>query len=103
MGLYQCLWETKLALLTRLELYRRFKEETDVSEIFANIKLLYDDLAYAIDTIGEDPLFDQQLMSGRNAEYGTSKTQYRNHTEHLYVISYGGLFPSRLWHYYAEC
>lgn len=56
--------ETKLALLTRLELYRRFKEEADVNEILANIKVLYDDLAYAVETIGEDPLFEQQVTSG---------------------------------------
>jgi methyl-accepting chemotaxis protein len=53
--------EAKLALLTRLELYRRFKEETDVSDILSRIDLLYDDLSYAIETVGEDPLFEQAV------------------------------------------
>jgi methyl-accepting chemotaxis protein len=59
--------EAKLALLSRLELYRRFKEEADVKEILASSNLLYDDLAYAIETIGEDPLFDQEV---KNGEFG---------------------------------
>jgi methyl-accepting chemotaxis protein len=57
--------ESKLALLTRLELYRRYKEENDVSEILSNITILYDDLVYAIETIGEDPLFEQLIDTGR--------------------------------------
>ncbi len=59
--------EAKLALLSRLELYRRFKEEAEVKGILANSDLLYDDLAYAIETIGEDPLFDQEV---KNGEFG---------------------------------
>ncbi len=56
--------EAKLALLTRLELYRRFKEEADASELLSRIDLLHDDLAYAIETIGEDPLFEQAVRNG---------------------------------------
>ncbi len=56
--------EAKLAILTRLELYRRFKEETDNRDITARIDLLFDDLSYAIDTISEDPLFSQPLTNG---------------------------------------
>ena len=57
--------ESKLALLSRLELYRRFKEESDTSDIISRINLLHEDLAYAIETIGEDPLFEQQVKSGK--------------------------------------
>ena len=56
--------EAKLALLTRLELYRRFKEEADEKETLAQVNLLQEDLTYAIETIGEDPLFEQQVRNG---------------------------------------
>ena len=56
--------EAKLALLTRLELYRRFREESDVKDILSRIGLLQEDLAYAIETIGEDPLFEQTVRNG---------------------------------------
>ncbi|MEJ2393330.1 MAG: methyl-accepting chemotaxis protein [Candidatus Thiodiazotropha sp.] len=59
--------EAKLALLTRMELYRRFKEERDSGEILSRIDLLYEDLAYAIETIGEDPLFEQEVKNGEFA------------------------------------
>jgi methyl-accepting chemotaxis protein len=59
--------EAKLALLTRMELYRRFKEERDSGEIISRIDLLYEDLAYAIETIGEDPLFEQEVKNGEFA------------------------------------
>jgi methyl-accepting chemotaxis protein len=56
--------EAKLALLTRLELYRRFKEEKESGERLSSIDLLYEDLTYAIETIGEDPLFEQEVKNG---------------------------------------
>jgi len=56
--------EAKLAMLSRLELYRRFKEESDTDSLLQRIDLLYDDLAYAVETIGEDPLFDQPVNGG---------------------------------------
>ncbi|MEJ2464574.1 MAG: methyl-accepting chemotaxis protein [Candidatus Thiodiazotropha sp.] len=59
--------EAKLALLTRMELYRRFKEERDSGEILSRIDLLYEDLAYAVETIGEDPLFEQEVKNGEFA------------------------------------
>lgn len=56
--------EAKLAMLSRLELYRRFKDTPDDAELVSKIGVLYDDLAFAVETIGEDPLFDQPLGSG---------------------------------------
>ena len=56
--------EGKLATLSRLELYRRFKDETENQDIPRQIKLLYDDLAYSIEQINEDPLFDTPLNEG---------------------------------------
>ncbi len=60
--------EAKLALLTRLELYRRFKEETQAGGILSRIDLLLDDLAYAIETIGEDALFERVVKNGEFAD-----------------------------------
>ncbi len=59
--------EAKLALLTRLELYRRFKEAAEAGEILSRIDLLRDDLAYAIETIGEDALFEREVKNGEFA------------------------------------
>ncbi|MEJ2423553.1 MAG: methyl-accepting chemotaxis protein [Candidatus Thiodiazotropha sp.] len=53
--------EAKLAILSRLEYYRRYKKEPANGELLSHIDLLFDDLSYAIDTISEDPLFNQPL------------------------------------------
>ncbi len=53
--------EAKLAILSRLENYRRYKKEPANSELLSHIDLIFEDLSYAIDTISEDPLFTQPL------------------------------------------
>jgi methyl-accepting chemotaxis protein len=56
--------EAKLAMLSRLELYRRFKDELENADLVSKIGVLFDDLSYAIETIGEDPLFAQEITNG---------------------------------------
>ncbi|MEJ2591603.1 MAG: methyl-accepting chemotaxis protein [Candidatus Thiodiazotropha sp.] len=59
--------EAKLAMLSRLELYRRFKDTPDDADLISKIGVLYDDLAFSIESIGEDPLFAQPVAGGESA------------------------------------
>ncbi|MET0067106.1 MAG: methyl-accepting chemotaxis protein [Candidatus Thiodiazotropha sp.] len=78
--------EAKLAILTRLELYRRYKEEADAEDTLSRIDLLFDDLAYAIDTIAEDPLFSQPLSSGEYSGQSMEAILHSLTEQHLALL-----------------
>ncbi|MCB1750221.1 MAG: methyl-accepting chemotaxis protein [Gammaproteobacteria bacterium] len=56
--------EAKLAILSRLNLYRQFKDNTEDPELKTRSDTIFEDLSYAIETIVEDELFQKIVKRG---------------------------------------
>ncbi|QYZ67366.1 MAG: methyl-accepting chemotaxis protein [Gammaproteobacteria bacterium (ex Lamellibrachia satsuma)] len=56
--------EARLAILSRLDLYRRFMDEPADKNISANMDVLYEDLAYAVEVINEGGSIDKPVTDG---------------------------------------
>ncbi|MBL3589388.1 MAG: methyl-accepting chemotaxis protein [gamma proteobacterium endosymbiont of Lamellibrachia anaximandri] len=56
--------EARLAMLSRLDLYRHFKDDTTDTNISTNMDTLYEDLAYAVEVINEDGSIDKLVTDG---------------------------------------
>jgi len=56
--------EAKMAILSRLNLYRQFKDNTEDPELKTQSDILFEDLSYAIETITGDNLFQKKVKQG---------------------------------------
>lgn len=70
--------EARLAILARLNLYRKFKDNPEDSELKTQADTLYGDLSFAIETINENELFLKKVKQGP-----ASGQTYRNALKEL--------------------
>ncbi|MCU7844823.1 MAG: methyl-accepting chemotaxis protein [Candidatus Thiodiazotropha sp. (ex Monitilora ramsayi)] len=75
--------EAKLVMLSRLDLYRQIKDDTDGGKIQEQLDVLYEDLTYTIDTIIEEDLFERKVKKGPSIDQSYSQALQDQLQQHL--------------------
>ncbi|EGV52657.1 HAMP domain-containing protein [endosymbiont of Riftia pachyptila] len=79
--------EARLAVLSQLDLYRRFKQNSPPQDLDRQLGVIGEDLLYALEQISEDQLFSQPIRSGENVGKSHSQLLMEQLQEHRELLS----------------
>jgi methyl-accepting chemotaxis protein len=79
--------EARLAVLSQLDLYRRFKQNSPPQDLDRQLGVIGEDLLYALEQISEDQLFSQPIRSGENVGKSHSQLLMAQLQEHRELLS----------------